>query len=63
MSVGLIIEADVREEMRQAGDWYEAREAGVGGRFAVVLDEYLQQILPDFFENLAGNHARENDEG
>ena len=44
-----MIEADVREEMRQAGDWYEAREAGVGGRFAVVLDEYLQQIICDPF--------------
>ena len=49
MSFGLIIEADVREEMRQAGDWYEAREAGVGGRFSVVLDEYLQQIISDPF--------------
>ena len=49
MSLGLIIEADVREEMRQAGDWYEAREAGVGGRFSVVLDEYLQQIVSDPF--------------
>jgi len=43
VSFGLIIEADVREEIRQAGDWYEAREAGIGGRFAVVLDEYLQK--------------------
>ena len=49
MSFGLIIEADVREEVRQAGDWYEAREAGVGGRFSVVLDEYLQQIISDPF--------------
>ena len=49
MSFGLIIEADVREEMRQAGDWYEAREAGVGGRFSVLLDEYLQQIISDPF--------------
>ena len=49
MSFGLIIEADVREEIRQAGDWYEAREAGVGGRFSVVLDEYLQQIISDPF--------------
>ena len=49
MSFGLIIEADVREEMRQAGDWYEAREAGVGGRFSVVLDEYLQKIISDPF--------------
>lgn len=36
MSFGLRIEADVREEMRKAGDWYEARETGVGGRFAVA---------------------------
>ncbi len=49
MSFGLIIEADVREEIRQAGDWYEAREAGVGGRFAVVLDELLQKIISDPF--------------
>ena len=49
MSFGLIIEADVREEMRQAGDWYEARETGVGGRFAVVLDECLQKIISDPF--------------
>ena len=39
MSFGLIIEADVREEIRQVGDWYEAQEAGAGGRFAVVLDD------------------------
>ena len=45
MKFGLIIEANVREEMRAAGDWYEAREPGVGGRFAVVLDQYLQQII------------------
>jgi hypothetical protein len=49
MSYGLLIEADVREEMRTAGDWYEAREAGVGGRFAVVLDKYLLQIIADPF--------------
>ncbi len=47
MSFGLIIEADVREEIRQVGDWYETQEAGVGGRFAVVLDEYLQKIALD----------------
>lgn len=46
---GLLIEADVREEIRKAGDWYEAREAGVGGRFAVVVDKYLQQIVSDPF--------------
>ena len=49
MSFGLLIEADVREEMRKAGDWYEAREAGVGGRFAVALDGYLQKIVSDPF--------------
>jgi hypothetical protein len=49
MKFGLIIEANVREEMRAAGDWYEAREPGVGGRFAVVLDQYLQQIISDPF--------------
>ena len=49
MSFGLLIEADVREEMRKAGDWYEEREAGVGGRLAVVLDEYLRQIICDPF--------------
>ncbi len=49
MSFGLLIEADVREEMRQAGDWYEAREPGVGGHFSVVLDKYLQQIISDPF--------------
>ncbi|HEY5345524.1 MAG TPA: type II toxin-antitoxin system RelE/ParE family toxin [Verrucomicrobiae bacterium] len=49
MSFGLIIEADVREEMRDAGDWYESRETGVGGRFAVAVDQYLQQILSDPF--------------
>jgi len=49
VSFGLIIEADVQEEMRHAGDWYEAREAGVGGRFSVALDEYLQQIISDPF--------------
>ena len=49
MSFGLLIEADVREEMRQAGDWYEAREPGVGGRFSVVLDKCLQQIISDPF--------------
>ena len=49
MTFGLIIEADVREEMRDAGDWYEARETGVGGRFAVAVDKYLQQILSDPF--------------
>ena len=49
MSFGLLIEADVREEIRNACDWYEAREAGVGGRFAVVLDTYLQQIISDPF--------------
>ncbi len=49
MSFGLIIEAVVREEIRQAGDWYEAQEAGVGGRFAVALDEYLQKIALDPF--------------
>ena len=47
MSFGLIIEADVREEIRAAGDWYEGREPGVGGRFAVALDNCLQQILSD----------------
>jgi ParE toxin of type II toxin-antitoxin system, parDE len=45
MRFGLIIEADVREEMRAAGDWYESHEPGVGGRFAIVLDDYLQQIV------------------
>ena len=35
--------------MRQTGDWYEAREAGVGGRFALVLDEYLPKIISDPF--------------
>jgi len=49
MSFGLLIEAAVREEMRSAGDWYESREPGVGGRFAVVLDKYLQQIISDPF--------------
>jgi hypothetical protein len=49
MSFGLLIEADVRDEMRQAGDCYEAREAGVGRRFSVVLDEYLQKIISDPF--------------
>jgi hypothetical protein len=49
MSFGLLIEADVREEIRKAGDWYESREAGVGGRFAVVVDAYLQQIISDPF--------------
>lgn len=49
MSFGLRIEADVREEMRKAGDWYEARQTGVGGRFAVVVDKYLQQIVSDPF--------------
>ena len=49
MSFGAIIEPDVHNEMRQAGDWYEAREAGVGGRFSVVLDEYLQKIISDPF--------------
>ena len=49
MSFGLIIEADVREEILRAGDWYEAQEAGVGGRFTVVLDECLQQIISDPF--------------
>jgi hypothetical protein len=46
---GLLIEADVREEIRKAGDWYEAREAGVGGRFTVVVDAYVQQIISDPF--------------
>jgi hypothetical protein len=49
MSFGLLIEPEVREEMRKAGDWYEAREAGVGGRFAVVVDTYLQQIIASPF--------------
>jgi len=49
MSFGLLIEADVREEIHREGDWYEAREAGVGGRFAVVVDQYLQQIASDPF--------------
>ena len=49
MSFGLIIEAEVREEIRQAGDWYEVREAGIGGRFAVELDECLQKIISDPF--------------
>ena len=49
MSFGLVIEADVREEMRKAGDWYESREPGVGGRFAVVLDKYLQQVVSNPF--------------
>ena len=47
MNFGLVIEADVREEIRNAGDWYEAREEGVGGRFTVVVDKYLKQILSD----------------
>jgi hypothetical protein len=33
MSFGLVIEAWIREEIHNAGDWYEAREAGVGGHF------------------------------
>src|SRR5665213_374886 len=49
MRFGLIIEAEVREEMCAAGDWYESRETGVGGRFAVVLDDYLEQIISDPF--------------
>ena len=49
MSFGLLIEAEVREEIRKEGDWYEARDAGVGGRFAVVVDNYLQQIVSDPF--------------
>lgn len=49
MSFGLLIEADVREEMRKAGDWYEAREAGVGGRFIVSIDACLRQIISDPF--------------
>ena len=49
MSFGLIIEADVHEEMRKAGDWYEGREAGVGGRFIVAVDTCLEQISFDPF--------------
>jgi len=45
MRFGLVFEARVREEMQAAGDWYEAREAGVGVRFTEVVDKYLQQIL------------------
>jgi hypothetical protein len=49
MSFGLLIEPEAHDEVRKAGDWYEAREAGVGGRFAVVVDTYLQQIISDPF--------------
>jgi hypothetical protein len=49
MRFGLVIEAAVRDEMCAAGDWYESREPGVGGRFAVVLDDYFQQITSDPF--------------
>ena len=49
MSFGLLIEAGIREEIRNAGDWYEEREAGVGGRFAVAVDTCLQQIISDPF--------------
>ena len=45
----LLIEADAREEIRKGSDWYEAREAGVGGRFAVVIDKYLRKIVSDPF--------------
>ena len=49
MSFGLIIESDALEELRKAGDWYEACETGIGGRFAVVIDKCLQQIVADPF--------------
>ena len=49
MTFGLLIEANVSEEVRSAGDWYESREPGLGGRFALVVDEYLQKIISDPF--------------
>ena len=49
MTFVLVIEADAREEMRAAGDWYESREAGVGGRFIRVLDDYFARIASDPF--------------
>lgn len=47
MSYGLLFEAGAHEELRKAGDWYEAREEGAGGRFALVVDKCLQQIISD----------------
>lgn len=49
MSFGLVFEVEAREEAWAAGDWYESREPGVGGRFAAVLDEHLRAIISDPF--------------
>jgi plasmid stabilization system protein ParE len=47
MTFAVFVEPAAREEMQKAGDWYESQEVGVGGRFAVVIDECLRRIVAD----------------
>lgn len=51
MDYALVFRSEVRDELNEAYDWYEARQPGLGDDFLECIDELLNQIcrMPELY--------------